>query len=168
MDRAGLGLPFRSRPFSFRCFVQRFSNDFTFAAATMPKRPQNNIRDRTETLGAACCVCWLQTGHHIVGGRMPREKRISLSIASSRSRRAITCSHSIPRSTLAAGSRSSRKTTCGWHRPQASTRLLGISQPPDLSVLDSRSNGYNRSAGLLTPCPPRFNTWAYTIVVVTS
>jgi hypothetical protein len=45
---------------------------------------------RTETLGGACCVRWLQTGHRIVEGRMFRDVLISLSMASRRSRRVKT------------------------------------------------------------------------------
>ena len=99
------------------------------AAATRPKRPSANIRARTETFGGACCVCRLQTGHHIVGGRMPREKQnlFEHSIQPIAEGDYLLPTRSLA-STLAARSRSFQKTTCGWHRPQASTRLLHSSQ----------------------------------------
>jgi hypothetical protein len=68
---------------------------FGLGQGAMLKRPNANISTRTETFGGACWVRWLQTGHHIVGGRIPREHRISLSIASRRSRRAISSYHVI-------------------------------------------------------------------------
>ena len=151
-----VGLTISIKAVSFRCFVQRFSNDFTSAAATISKRPSANIRDRTETLGGACCVCWLQTGHHIVGGRMPREKRISLSIAFSRSRRAILAPTRSLASTLAQVSIIS-ETTVRLASPQASTRLLGRSQPPDLSssTQDQMVITIRRA---INSVPPPFNT----------
>ena len=72
---AWLSFPSRSRLFCFRCFAQRFSSNLNSVCETMPKRPSANITARTETFGGACCVRWLQTGHHIVGGRMARERQ---------------------------------------------------------------------------------------------